>query len=192
MLLLIQTALAADIVGAVGTELVFNDPFVTTYGLRLGAELEARPWLALGLSGGVHPTIGDSTIRRLTSQLVSDLSVIPDTTDIQWRAMTEVRLTPLEVTSGGWTHRLSGHVGIGGIRTVDDDHGFSDDPEFLRTQTQLHPLTAFGLSGELQRDRLGVRLRIERTAYVEEISGSTESSRNNAWVGAEMTVRGPG
>jgi hypothetical protein len=191
MLLLIQAALGAEVVNSAGAELTINDPFTLTYGMRLGAEVEVLPWIAVGVLGGMYPSLGDANLTPLTNQLYSQLQVSPDTTTLRWRAVAEARLTPLSVTAHGWTRRVSAHVGLGVIHTIDDDNVYGDDPQFLSTQEQTHPMTSMGLSGELQRQRLGVRLRIERSAYVEEIMGTTDYDRRHGWVGVEMTVRRP-
>ena len=190
MLLLIGSAMAMDLVGSAGAEVSINDPFTNTVGVRLGLETPVRPWLTLGLTGSTYPDLGESAHTNLLSRLLEEYKVSPNISDLRWRGTVEAHFVPLEVASGGWTRRLAAHIGLGAIHTIDDDSMLFDNPDFLLTQVQIHPMTLMGLSGEIYRDRLGLRLRIERTSYSEDTMMDTQS-RNHGWVGVEMTVRGP-
>ena len=191
MIWLMQAAMAADLSAAVGLEAAVNDPFLVQAGLRASGEAALRPWLSVGLSGGLYPYLGEQSHRRLTTELLEEYAIFPDLSPMRWRGMAEARIVPLTVVHKQQTRRLSLHAGLGMVQTEDIHDDLWALEEFQSTAIQVHPMTSVGMSAEVHGETLGIRVRMERTAYVEDVMVDIEHDRKNGWVGVELTIRQP-
>lgn len=189
--LLLPAALAAGPVLGAGAEATVNDPFWQTSGVRAAADVTLRPWLRLGLSGGLYPGVVAQE-RALTSQLV-DYGITPDISRMGWRAAGQLTVLPLRQVSGERERVLGAVVGMGAVYTEDDLERLQavGDPEAEATARQLHPITHVGLIGEVWWGDWGGRLRMERSAYTEVIFEVVQESKVPAWVGVDIIRRWP-
>lgn len=191
-LLLAASASAAAIVLGTGLETSFNDPFVTTVGTRVSGSIELAPWVRVGASGGLYPHLGVTRLTRLTTNLSSEVQIMPDISDIRWRGMGRVAITPLRQSDGVRSRVFGGYAEAGLIHTVDDLDAIQGvgDPIAEDTAKQLHPTVAYGIIGEVWwSERWGGRLRMERSLYTEVVMSTVEESRSPSWVGLDVLYR---
>jgi len=185
-------ALAAPSVVGLGVEAVTNDPFVSTVGLHASVDQPIRPWLRLGASGGVYPSLGQGSWSALTTQIVTEANVTPDISAIRWRASAQATWLPVRQELPGRSRLLGLYAGMGWVYTVDDlDALQSYDDEDLATQMEFHPIVSGGLMAEVWWSSWGGRVRMERASYTETISSAIDESRNPFWLGIDLTARWP-
>ena len=188
---LLGVALATPPSVAIGVDYGWDDPFVAPIGLRGGLDVSPRDWLTIGLTGAWYPADDESSWSALTDQIASANHISPDLSYVTTRAQLEARLTPIRGTSGGWERTLGGHIALGAAHTRDDldTIGAVGDPVFEATEREWHPAPGYGLDGELWRGDWGVRLRLERTYYVEWVASDVKEKKTPSWLGLELTWR---
>ncbi len=174
-----------------GYEQVINDPFLVARGARAGVGYTVLPWLEAEVGAAVHPQWDRVGWTRTTRQLVDDYEVSPDLSPIQGRAHVLALAWPLSVERGALTSRLGALAGVGAVRTVDDLEAIDavNDVQAEATWKQWHPATSWGLAGEIGGEATRLRVRLERSPYVETIRSTTDEHRRVWWVGSEVTWR---
>lgn len=187
--LMSSLALAAQTLLAVGAELTWSDPFVTTSGARVSAGAQPLPWLAVGVSGGVYPGRGEGVWSPLVGQLVEELGVSPELSYIRARGFGEVVWIPLRVAGVGASHSLGVSLGMGAVFTEDDAESLQvpeQDPLYVAHGREWHPAASAGLVGEVRWARVGARLRLERLRYTEVMLDDVQEAKSPSWIGAEI------
>lgn len=174
----------------VGAASVVNDPFQRVYGPQLGLGMEWTPWLRTEAAVGWYPDLGVTNYKPLTRQIIEDNNVSPDLSPILSRGVARATLVPFKVDAPGLKGSIGAEIGIGAVLTNDnlDIIGQENDAEALATETEFHAATSFGMVGELRGANHGVVLRLERTSYVETVSG-IEERKNPTWVNVMWTWR---
>jgi len=176
---------ALEPVGTLGYEAAWNDVFVARRGLRAGIGLGVGPWLSTELSGAVYPVLGRADLTALTRGLIDDLHISPDISRILWAGRAGVHLWPL--------HDESARLGLGGgvaaFRTRDDldslHVGVADEVPHV---DQVHPGWFVDLRAEAWRGPVGLRVRLERSHFVEQVMDNDER-KTHYWVGVEGAIR---
>lgn len=191
------TAAAAAGLGEVhlsaGVEAATNDPFVRTAGLRVSGALALHDRFSVGAVFAVYPLSAPLDYKPQLETLIDEWDLIADISRIRARGMGVVRGKLLEQRVGARSRALWGYVGLGGVYTVDADayFGWEEQSGVGASAREIHPMTNYGVSGEVWWGSHGVRLNIERSNFIETIMGSIQQQKSHTWVGVEAVWRLP-
>ncbi len=176
-----------------GFEGVINDPFLNRNGVRIGFNVAPAPWVEVGTAIAHYPILGhggesDPDWKPLSKQLLLENSISPDISKLEWQWQTVARVHALRLLLGASWHAGVGVIaGVTVVSTQDDLVALQRDDEFaMATQNQLHVGPVVGVFWEARRDRLTLRVRYERDAFIETISSSTLELKQNGVLGAEL------
>lgn len=172
------TAMAADPAPragfGLGLETTLNDPFTTSPGARLSAEVVLVRWLDLELSGAWYPDLGRANDTSLTRTLRREEGVEPDISYLRSQTRLAAHVIPVRLDVGELHTALGISVGGGVLRSEDAvPPARANDPD-LR---QWHPLWSIGGVADLYGERLGARLRLEHVDYREDVGGVSQLRR---------------
>lgn len=190
---LMAAALAAPALSvSAGLETTINDPYLSRQGLRAGVGAAPWPWLEVGLMGAVHPLATERSSSLRTTEVLGALGVTPGVSPVRARAALTLDLPVLRTEVGTSAVSLGPAIQAGAIYSVDDADALgvhTDDEAYSATARQWHLAPGYGLVAEASGAQLGLRLRLERTPYVEEVQTTLQMDRRLWWAGAELTWR---
>ncbi len=165
LLLSALAAPAAELGLSLGADYHPDPDFDDNWGLRASGELAIRPWLRLG---GVLGT----SLRRDegylcgTMLLSDDAYLWADRVRLEHQGQLLARVIPAQGRLGAWQRNLGLHLG-GGIVQATSTYGEVTAPLPFDLPDDGHwaPSLVYGLTGELRRDHLALRLRAEQLRY---------------------------
>lgn len=177
-----------------GFETVTNDPFLNRTGVRLGTSIAPAPWVEFGPSFIFFPILGnggenDADWKPLAKQLLTENSVSPDISKMDWELQAVVRVRAVSYETGAWTFAIGALAGAAAVHTQDDPIALQvdpGDPAFSATANQVHFGPVAGLYWDALSGNFGLRFRAEKVGYIETIYSTTLEMKNNMVVGAEM------
>lgn len=192
MALLLSTACAAEIGVGVGFGMSVDDPFTAERGLTASAvvaPLPGAPWAAVGLGAGLYPDLGDGDLGPLGQNIVETWKVSPSLSPVRHQVQATLQLTSARQAIGRWDTRVGVHGGIALMHTVDDLDLFQVDPEDVPegTISQWHPAPLYGLHADLRTRGVGLRTRLERARWQEQID-DLELEHGPWWLGLDLIL----
>lgn len=179
-----------------GGESVLNDPFVNRGGPRLGVELAPVPWARLTTAFTWFPVLGDGgetglDWSALGKQRLPENGVSPDISNVDWTGQVALGVRLYAYEAGRWTFGVGLQAGAAAVHSVDDADSLQvdpDDPAFAASDRQVHLGPVYGAYWEARVEHVGVRVRLERVAYIETINGSVLEMKDPLVLGGECTT----
>lgn len=163
-------------------------------GLVARVELQAVPWLSVGLDGAWRPRRSTMRLEYAYLRDLDDLLATEDFSPVKHRSQLTTRLTPFRGQTGGWHASLSLTLGGGLVHTVDDADvlGWDDqDPAYAEVGSQWHLAPALGIEEAFGRGPVALHLGAEWLTWTEQLPGGTSTERSVV-MGRAMVVVTPG
>ena len=186
-----ETALYAGLGG------VFNDPFlkrnILSAGIQVRPQVRFRdqPTVAFGADAWFAPNIGDTDWKALTKTLIEEMHVSPDISKITFALRANAVIYPGKYTNGSIETKVGIGTSFGFVRTTDDIEALDSTDQNERavvTQHQIHPCSGLMLVGEIWRDNLGLRLRLDNVAFIEGVNATTLEYKGNSALLVDLMV----
>lgn len=168
-----------------------RDPFLRRRGAQLQLAWGPGETWRLGVQGAWYPDLGRRDWTRTTWHLVRQGEVSPDLSRVTARGEALLHLMPLQREGERLRSRVGLYGGFGVVRTHDDLGALQavGDPRAEATEWQLHPTGMWGFSADLRgQGVVGLRLRAERTVFVEVVNSTTLEMKAHHWAMTELLL----
>jgi len=173
-----------------GIELVANDPFVSRRGPTLAVEIRPVPYLGFSVMGGVYPNFGQLDWTPLMTEILEENQIAPDISRIMSRQRAAAHWFPVNTELGELVSSVGLFVGGGLMHTRDDLEVLHEEEtrRFVDSEKQAHGSFSWGLTAEVRRKSIGMRVRFEESRYQELVGRNKTEKKVPVWFGADLVI----